>query len=177
MTGERDMLPKARRDTQSMTAEWERVGQRIDGVLLKRTRHIVTGNGITTELYRSDWTETGVPVGHTILVALDAGRVSAWHAHETQTDGFFVVVGRLLLVLFDDRPQSPTRGRTMTLRLDAADPQLVLVPARVWHGVKPLGGPASFINLITHPYRYDDPDEWRLPRDTDQIPFDILSAE
>lgn len=81
------------------------------------------------------------------------------------------------MLLFDDRPESRSRGATMALRLDATDPQLVVVPPGVWHGVKPLRGPASFVNIITHPYCYDDPDEWRLPYDTDQIPFQIVTME
>ncbi len=170
-------MTQGKQDAPSITADWQPVSIAIEGVRLKRTRHIVTANSITTELYRSDWAETATAAGHAILVALDAGRVSAWHAHEIQTDGIFVVAGRLLLALFDDRPSSLSRGKTMILRLDASDPQLVVVPPQIWHGVKPLHGPASFVNIITHPYRYDDPDAWRLPRDSDKIPFDIMAAE
>ena len=166
----------AKKDRQSTTKDWDRVGPTIDGVCLKRTRHIVTPNGLTTEAFRSDWTETGGPVGHVIHVALDAGSLTAWHAHAVQTDAIFPVRGRLLLVLFDDRPDSPSRSQLMVLRLDERDPQLVRIPPMVWHGLKPLQGPAAFLNIITHPYNYADPDEWRLPSDTDRIPFDIANA-
>jgi len=169
-------LGPAKKDQPSTTKEWERVGPAIDGVRLKRTRHIVTANGLTTEAFRSDWPETGAPVGHVIHVALDPGSVTAWHMHTRQTDAIFPVRGRLLLVLYDDRPGSPTPNQLMVLRLDASDPQLVRIPPLVWHGLKPLLGPAAFINIITHPYDYADPDEWRLPPDTDRIPFDIVNS-
>lgn len=81
------MLPGAKQDASSMTPQWERVNVAIEGVQMKRTRHVVTANSITTELYRADWAETAVPAGHVILVALDDGRISAWHMHATQTDG------------------------------------------------------------------------------------------
>jgi dTDP-4-dehydrorhamnose 3,5-epimerase len=170
------MLAAAKKDAQSTTAEWERIGSTIDGVALKRTRNLITGNSLTTELFRADWPETGYQIGHVIHVAMDAGRISAWHCHTLQTDHIFVVAGRMLLALYDSRPDSPTHGRVMSLRLDAQDPQMVRIPPQVFHGVKPLIGAAAFVNIITHPYNYTDPDEWRLPADTDQIPFDIGKA-
>ena len=176
MTKHAGMLPGAKKDRQTTTSGWERVGATIDGVVLKRTRHIVTGNSLTTEAFRSDWPETGAPIGHVIHVAMDEGRMSAWHTHSIQTDGIFVVAGRMLVVLYDARPGSPTHGTVMPLRLDGHDPLLVRIPPMVWHGVKPLLGAAAFLNIISHPYNYADPDEWRLPPDTDQIPFDIVHA-
>ena len=170
-------MPGGKKDVQTTTRAWERVGPSIDGVVLKRTRHIVTANSLTTETFRSDWPETGAPIGHVIHVAMDGGRLSAWHTHRRQTDGIFVLSGRMLVVLYDNREGSPTKGTIMPLRLDGSDPILVRIPPLVWHGVKPLLGPASFLNIISHPYNYEDPDEWRLPADTDQVPFDILKAQ
>jgi dTDP-4-dehydrorhamnose 3,5-epimerase len=170
------LLPGAKKDGQTRTRDWARVGVAIDGVGLRQTRHVVTANGLTTEAFRSDWPETGSPIGHVIHVALDAGSLTAWHTHKRQTDGIFPLQGRMLLVLFDPREGSPTRDQVMALRLDGNDPMLVRIPPMVWHGIKPLLGPASFLNVITHPYVYEDPDEWRLPPDTDQIPFDIVNA-
>jgi dTDP-4-dehydrorhamnose 3,5-epimerase len=171
------MLKGAKKDSQNTTGNWDRVGPLIHGVTLKRTRHIVTGNGLTTENFRSDWPETGSAIGHVIHVALDAGRTSAWHSHRIQTDGVFVLSGRLLLAMFDGREDSPTGGKVTVLRLDGQDPMLVRIPPQVWHGLKPLQGPATFLNIISHPYNYEDPDEWRLPPDTEQIPFDIVKAQ
>ena len=40
------------------------------------------------------------------------------------------------------------------------------------HGVQTLGAePACFVNSFDHAYDYDDPDEWRLPFDTEEIPY------
>src|SRR5271157_550921 len=145
MKGEKNLLPGAIKDVQTTTANWDRVGAVIAGVVLKRTRHIVTGNSLTTETYRSDWPETGAPIGHVIHVAMDEGRISAWHTHGIQTDGIFLLAGRMLLVLYDARPGSPSHGAVMSLRLDGRDPLLVRIPPMVWHGVKPLRGAASFL--------------------------------
>lgn len=171
------MLKGAKKDVQTRTPDWRRVMPMIDGVTLKQTRHIITGNGVTTEAYRSDWDETGRPIGHVIHVAFPAGKVSAWHCHQTQTDGIFVVSGRAIVVLYDGREDSETTGRLMVLRLDGVDPTLVTIPPLVWHGIKSVDGPMAFLNLITHPFDYADPDEWQLPPDTPEIPFDIVNAK
>ena len=172
----KNMLPGATKDTQTTTPSWDRVGPVIDGVALKRTRHIVTANSLTTEAYRSDWPETDSRIGHVIHVSMDEGRVSAWHTHSIQTDGIFVLTGRMMVAMYDARPDLPTHRAVMFLRLDGRDPVLVRIPPMIWHGVKPLRGAASFLNIISHPYNYADPDEWRLPPDTNQIPFDIIHA-
>lgn len=164
------------KDRQSMTKDWNRVGPMIDGVKLIRTRHIVTGNSITTELFRSDWAETGQPFGHLIHVALNEGGISAWHWHEIQTDGIFVVSGRVLVALYDRREASKTHKMSMLLRFDACDPVALVIPPGVVHGVKALMSPAAFVNFISHPYDYENPDEWRLPQSSDQIPIDIVHA-
>ncbi|MFM8777457.1 MAG: dTDP-4-dehydrorhamnose 3,5-epimerase, partial [Actinomycetota bacterium] len=36
--------------------------------------------------------------------------VKAWHYHDTMVLNYAVPVGRLKVVRFDDRPESPTRG-------------------------------------------------------------------
>lgn len=164
------------KDRQSMTKDWERVGPVIEGVKLKRTRHIVTANSLTTELFRSDWAETGRPFGHALYVALNPGGISAWHWHEIQTDAIFVVSGRLLVALYDRRQSSTTCGMPMVLRLDASDPVALVIPPGVVHGVKALISPTAFMNVISHPYDYENPDEWRLPPSSDQIPIDIVDA-
>jgi len=171
------MMPAgARKDRQSITSQWDATAVEIAGVMLKRTRHIVTANGTVTETFRNDWAETGYEACHVQHITTSDGRISAWHCHQKQTDGIFVVSGRLLVALYDARATSPTRGNTMALRLDACDPVLVIVPPMIWHGVKQLGGSASFVNIISRAYDYEDPDEWRLPADSIEIPFDIVHA-
>jgi len=171
------LLKGAVKDKQTRTKDWGRVHPVIDGLTIKPTRNIVTGNGITVEAFRSDWPETGYDIGHVIHVSLDAGAVTAWHCHETQRDGIFVLTGRVLLVAYDPREDSPTKGQTTAVRLDGSDPTLVSIPPLVWHGLKALHGKeANFLNIITHPFKYEAPDEWRVPKDSPEIPFDIVNA-
>ena len=48
----------------------------------------------------------------------------------------------------------------------------VVVPTGVWHGLQNLGtNEALMINFPTSAYDYRDPDHYRLPWDSEQIPY------
>jgi dTDP-4-dehydrorhamnose 3,5-epimerase len=162
----------ATKDEAHITPEWELTVQRIDGLRIREMRNVVTGNGITTELFRKDWRIVGAEVTAMIHVTLHVGAVSAWHMHKLKTDHLFVVGGALRAVLYDDREESPTRDQLDVINLSPMRPMLVVIPPGIWHGFKVLGSmPASFVNFFDHEYDYADPDDWRLPADAPEIPY------
>jgi len=167
------LLPGATKDGASITAEWEPATDRcIDGVHFREVRHVISSTGHLTELYRADWGLDAADVGQVFQVALRAGAVSAWHAHGTTRDRLFVTRGSARIVLYDNRPGSPTCGRVQELRVGTLRPGLVVVPPRVWHGVQALGaGTAHVINIVDRAYEYGNPDHWRVPDDSPHIPF------
>ena len=57
--------------------------------------------------------------------------------------------------------------------LGVENPRLLSVPPFVYHGFKAIGTEtAYFLSVPTEPYNYKKPDEYRLPPDTDKIPYD-----
>jgi dTDP-4-dehydrorhamnose 3,5-epimerase len=49
---------------------------------------------------------------------------------------------------------------------------LVVVPPGVWHGVQNTGSvPGLLLNVVDRAYCYEEPDHWRLPADTANIPY------
>jgi dTDP-4-dehydrorhamnose 3,5-epimerase len=162
----------AEKDPPHVSPDWEIAADRIDGVVTRDVRNIVTANGITTEVFRQDWGVVGADVVHMIFVTLRAGALSAWHMHKRKTDHLFVVGGHLRAVLYDGREDSPTYEMVNVLHLSRLRPTLAIVPPGVWHGLQTLGSePGSFVNFFDRQYDYDDPDDWRLPPDTDEIPY------
>ena len=93
------------------------------------------------------------------------GVVKAWVRHHKQIDQIAQVRGAATLALFDDRPGSPSVGRTLECAL-SDDPALVQIRPGVWHGFQ-AGGPEPLyllhLNSIA-PELNGDPDEDRLPR-------------
>ena len=169
------MLKGATKDKQTVTSDGKATRSVIDGVMQIEVPNIITRNGITTELYRPDWPGVTGDVQHIIHVVLRARAISAWHVHETQQDSIFVTDGILRLVLFDDREGSATRGELNEFLLSRMRPSIIKIPPGVWHGLQNVDNTDSgFINYFNQPYRYEDPDEWRLPADTDQIPYKFV---
>jgi dTDP-4-dehydrorhamnose 3,5-epimerase len=82
------------------------------------------------------------------------------------------VAGMVKLVLIDTREGSPTNGAVNEFFLGTQNPMLVQVPNLVYHGWKCISTePSLVVNLPTEPYRYADPDEYRLePHGT--LPYD-----
>lgn len=164
-------IPGCRRDPQTVTAEWIRVQDPIDGVQVREVRNVLKGAGLLTEVYRRDW-NLGGDVGQVFQVCLAPGEVSAWHTHFETTDRLFANQGRVRIVLYDARQGSPTFGRVNELRFGIERPALVIVPGGVWHGLQNLSSqPSSVLNVVDHAYDYEEPDHWRLPPDSPRIPY------
>jgi dTDP-4-dehydrorhamnose 3,5-epimerase len=144
----------------------------IDGVELLRSTPATGRNGVTVEAWRRAW-DTGLrEVDQLNVVTLRPGTISAWHLHRSRFDGLLVVAGELRLVLYDARSGSATRGAVDEVTATPADPRLVVIPPSVWHGVQVLGTePAVFLNCFDRSYDSSDPDEWRLPVDSDEVPY------
>jgi dTDP-4-dehydrorhamnose 3,5-epimerase len=166
------MLKGARKDKQTVTANGASLRPLPAGVDVREVRNIVTRNGLTTEVYRSDWPAAAGPVAQALYVSLREGAISAWHCHEAQLDRVFVVQGSVKLVLYDGREASPTHGAVCELFLDRARPSLVTFPPGIWHGMQNVGsGDCAFLNLFDRVYDHGNPDEWRLPPENDVIPY------
>ena len=57
------------------------------------------------------------------------GVVKGWHKHREMTLNYACIFGRVKLVLYDDRPDSPTAGIAVELFLGPDDHSLVDDPA------------------------------------------------
>src|SRR5205807_1749227 len=49
------MLPGARKDSQQVNEDWERLGSTIDGVSVREVRHVPRDHGVITEIFRPEW--------------------------------------------------------------------------------------------------------------------------
>jgi len=147
-------------------------GGLIDGVQIKRLRVMPDERGCLMEMLRSD-DALFMQFGQVYMTTAYPGVVKAWHYHKHQTDHFVVVHGMAKVVLYDGRENSPTRGRVNEFFMGLRNPILLQIPEMVYHGFKCISPEeAIIINCPTATYNYQDPDEYRLAPDTDQIPYD-----
>jgi dTDP-4-dehydrorhamnose 3,5-epimerase len=74
--------------------------------------------------------------------------------------------------MYDPRDSSPTKGEVNTLYIGEHNRILVKIPAGVYHGYKTIGNePSLLINFPTKPYNRSAPDEYRIPFNSPDIPF------
>ena len=144
----------------------------IDGVVVKDLRMIPDERGYLMEMLRSDWPEFE-RFGQVYVTAVYPGVVKGWHYHKIQTDHFICVSGMAKVVLYDNREGSPTHGEVNEFFMGWQRPRLLKIPPGVLHGFKGIGQEmALIVNVPTELYNYQQPDEYRLPAHTDQVPYD-----
>src|SRR4051812_47862248 len=161
------------KDGQSITADWNGLEGSIEGVRVREVKNVIKTNGdVLCEVFRRDWFADELVVDQVFQVAMNGRSVSAWHMHRSTTDRLFISRGLMRIVLYDGRESSPTYRNVSEFRFGGMRPALLCVPPGVWHGVQNLSTePAILLNLVDSAYAYADPDHWRLPEDTDQIPY------
>jgi dTDP-4-dehydrorhamnose 3,5-epimerase len=144
----------------------------IEGVQIKELDVISDERGWLMEILRCD-DDIFKQFGQVYLSTAYPGVVKGWHYHKKQTDNFTCVHGMMKVALYDARDDSSTCKNLMELFIGDKNPVLISVPPGVYHGFKGIGTQtAFFVSIPTLPYNYDEPDEYRLPPDTDEIPYD-----
>ena len=146
----------------------------ISGVEVRSLQVNTDERGHLVEVYREDWDEYGVSPEMSYYSMTYPGIIRAWHRHlNGQIDHFVCPQGRIKIGIYDDRNDSPTRGELDTFVIGEHNQQLIRIPGDCWHGFKAIGDePSLLINYPTELYDYKEPDEVRLPYDTDKIPLD-----
>lgn len=149
-----------------------RGNQVIEGVVVKKLRVIPDERGRLMEIFRSD-DEIFERFGQVYVTTTYPGVIKAWHLHKRQTDHVACIKGMIKLALYDPREGSPTKGEVNELFIGEHNPALVRIPKGVYHGWKGIGEfEALIVNCPDEVYNYAEPDEYRLPYDTEEIPYD-----
>lgn len=109
--------------------------------------------------------------GEVYFSVVFAGAVKGWHLHRRMTLNYAVPFGRIKLVLYDERADSPTRGEVQELFLGQDNYCLVQVPPHIWNGFKGYGPTEAIVcNCATIVH---DPEEIeRLDPFSPRIPYD-----
>ena len=141
----------------------------IDGVRIDPLRQIRDERGAIFHMLRAD-DPAFERFGEIYFSFVHPGWVKGWHLHREMALNYAVPVGRIQLVLYDDRASSPTRGRVQEIELGAERYLRVRVPPGVWNGFIGLGEQEALVaNCATLPH---DPEEIvRIPPTDPRIPY------
>ena len=143
----------------------------IQGVETKQLKRHADERGFLMELLRSD-DPIFSKFGQCYVSMNYPGVVRAWHYHKKQDDFFVVVKGMIKVGLYDMREGSPTRGEVAEVYLGDDNNIILKIPVGVVHGYKTVGvEPSLLVNFPSELYNPQEPDEYRLPWNTEEIPF------
>ena len=176
----REDVPAARdgglgvQDHATVTPDGQSRLRSIAGVVVHRPVHHHDHRGTLFEVFNGDpllWTD---PVVWCYQTSVRPRQIKGWARHEVKIDRYSLASGDLMVLMYDDRPDSPTRGVTQRVMLSAEGDRQVLIPVGVWHMIINLGDEdAQLINFPTEPYHHDKPDRILLPWDTDELPVKV----
>ncbi len=147
-----------------------------EGVELRDCPPHLDARGSLVEVYDPRWNWHPDPMVYAHLMTIRPGVIKGWALHEHHDDRYFPVRGEVEIVLYDEREKSASVGSVSQIVLSDRRHQLLSIPAGVWHAVRNLCDfEAILLNLPTQPYDHANPDKFRLPLDTDRIPFSFES--
>jgi len=99
--------------------------------------------------------------------------VKGWHLHRIQVDNVVCIKGMIKLVLYDQRPDSPTKGEVNEFFIGEHDLMRVQIPNNVLHGWKCISeSEAIIINCPSELYNYEQPDQINIDPHNNDIPYD-----
>lgn len=146
----------------------------IKGVKVKKLTFIPDERGRLIEVLRCD-DEIFKKFGQIYVTTTYPGVVKAWHLHKKQSDNVCCIKGMIKAVLYDARENSPTKGEINEFFIGDHNLCLIFIPFGVYHGWKCISEEEAFvINVPTEAYNRERPDEYRLPPDTKEIPYDWI---
>jgi dTDP-4-dehydrorhamnose 3,5-epimerase len=128
----------------------------IDGVKVFPLRRIQDERGFVMHMLRADDPHFE-GFGEIYFSVIYPGVIKGWHLHARMTINYAVVDGNIKLVLYDQRPASPTKGELQELVFGQINYQLVRVPPGVVNGFTAVGGARAIVaNCASIPH---DPSE------------------
>jgi dTDP-4-dehydrorhamnose 3,5-epimerase len=172
----RDLLERtlsaARRDVATVSDDGVVLGRLTDGVSIRPAPTHADTRGAVVELFDLRWNSHPDPLVFAYSFTIRPGFAKGWNLHKEHDDRYVIMFGEMELVLFDPRADSPTYGQICRMVLGERNRCLINIPRNVWHADRNIGSTDVVgINFPTTPFDHANPDKYRLPLDTDLIPY------
>lgn len=160
------------RDVMTVTPDGKRCDRLIEGVRMRDLVLHTDDRGTVCEMFDPRWNWHPDPLVFTYFYTLRPGWVKGWAMHKIHEDRYCLLSGEMKVVLYDARSDSPTFGQVQELYLTENRRQLLSIPTGVWHADQNVGlKDVLVVNFPTIQYDHANPDKYRLPVDTDLVPY------
>ena len=164
-------MPQPQQDAQTVTPHGESVEKLPVGVTFHEVVTHSDERGSVVELFDPRWGWHADPLVFSYSFTIRPGMTKGWGIHRKHEDRYFILFGEMEVVLYDDRPDSATRGLVSKVVLSEYRRRLMNIPAGVWHADRNIGSrDVVVVNFPTIQYDHASPDKYRLPLNNDYIP-------
>ena len=124
----------------------------IEGVKVTSLKQIFDERGKIMHMIRAD-SDVFTQFGEIYFSCINTGAIKAWHLHKQMTLNYAAIHVEIKFVLYDDRPNSKTKGCIDEYFLSPENYCLITVPPMVWNGFKGIGTKDSIVaNCATIPH-------------------------
>ena len=142
----------------------------IEGIKITPLKQIEDERGKVMHMLRND-SKTFTKFGEIYFSNVYPNKIKGWHLHGKMTLNYAVVLGEIKLVLYDERPNSKTKGQVQEFFLSQKNYKLVSVPPLIWNGFMGIGNTTAIVaNCADLPY--DDTEIKRKSAFDKDIPYD-----
>ena len=159
------------KDTSTVSADGKPKVTLIDGVVVRPAITQIDERGTVCEILNPAWGVHSIGLVYVYQFTIRPGMIKGWHVHELHDDRIFISQGTAKVVLYDNRPESPTYQLVNEIYRSDLQRDLMVIPAGVFHAHQNVGTTdALFISMPSRPYDHEDPDVYRCPIGNDFIP-------
>ena len=162
------------RNPQTVTPTGDRVAPLPEGVFVRPVRTHVDSRGSVMEMYDPRWGIHPADMVYAYAFTVLPGKAKGWGLHRDHDDRYVLVRGRMEIVFYDAREDSPTYGLEARFTMSEFERAVITVPTGVWHANRNIGETELIVmNFPTTPYDHTKPDKFTLPLDTNELPVDL----
>lgn len=128
----------------------------IEGVIIQELKQIIDDRGKVMHMLRCD-SSLFTKFGEIYFSIVNPDTVKAWKRHLKMTQHYAIPLGKIRLVIYDDRKNSTSFDQVQILDVGGENYCLVKIPPLVWYGFQCVSSmPALIVNCTDIPH---DPDE------------------
>ena len=143
---------------------------KIEGVGIQPLNEITDRLGSVLHMLRSD-SPFFDKFGEIYFSEINPKTIKAWKLHKKITQNIAVPIGKIRLVIYDNRPASSTHGNIAEYQIGRYNNYyLIHIPPMLWYGFQSLDNQKALIaNCTDQPHNPLESES--IPIDSDKIPF------
>lgn len=145
------------------------LAEQIEGLMIRPLQQFHDHRGTLMHILRND-SPFFTKFGEVYCSSIKPNGIKAWRRCKSTVQNLAVPVGRIQLVIYDDRPDSSTHGELIDIVTGSDQYLLIQIPPMLWFGFQCLGpGEALIVNCTDTIYDTNDID--RIEYNDPYVPY------